>query len=133
MSGANSIYPGGVPVELGWVAMFDYNCLDPEDSIYQTQLAALKSQLLPDQKYLMVPKGFLYFTEHDVPEWKLGAGVLEYAVYCKGDDQCLGLMVFRWRTVQYSGVDGTGLWGTSDMPPAWSWDAQASQLLLSGN
>ncbi len=120
-----------IPPELGWVAIFDYDCLDPEDPAYQIILADLKSRLAADQKYLMIPKGFLFFWQiGQISAEQLGESTIRYAKYCVSDPQCGGVLVFLGQTVSYSAADGTGLLGTDQMPAKWPLDSVASRILL---
>ena len=125
-TGAKPFWPS-VPASIDWVAVYDY---DHEDlNSPQSQVDRLLPTLQPNQKYVLVPKGFLFFWEKDVPKWKLGVSTVNYAKYCAGDSRCVGVVVFLWNTVNWSEVDGTGLLGTDRMPQKWQRDAEAAKIL----
>jgi hypothetical protein len=113
-----------LPESIDFVALFNYDVLDPLETSLQIPLETIKSQLRPGETYYLVARAFLYFGEHGKKPARLGDAMAAYARFCVDEPLCAGLLGFLFHGQPYS------LLGTDQMPTAWRGDAEASRILL---
>jgi hypothetical protein len=119
-----------VPAGIDFVAIFDYDTLDPHDPSLQAALDEVRGMLRPRQSYVLVPKAFLFPSQiGKIEPRELGVEMTAYARYCKSERQCLGVVGFLYDSVAYPTFEND-LVGTDQMPGAWPGDAEASHILL---